>query len=589
MAQGISKELAEEILSLEPTAKLEFYLIYYDDKNENNFIAIHSSQNGINGNIFWQGIEYVPYNIQSSGWEVKNDQTLPRPKLIISNKTLIVSKLIKKFNNLNNAKVIRKITFARFLDDVNFASGTNPFGEANPNAGAPDQKFYISRLISENKERVEFELVSPLELENIKLPNRKIHSFRCPFVYRGHGCAYAGPPVSDVDNDVFLIKNTNTSFNADFIMTAENNFTDISNKERGSFATELLALDVDQGLFTNGGNYPEISTTQKIIGEKSIYFDGLSAIVLCTRTANVFSHEANQTDRAVSFWFRMDSGETRDFVDLIDFGDLNGGFGVYLQKNNSGDYFLVGALLNGSDPNNNDDNNNDSYKKFVLNTSEIINAQQWYHVCLSYTHFEGEIPYLYLYLNSRIISKKIINSKANRNSLVSTGINGIGGGFDTRVRDGSLQDPPGFHSGGAFKGYIDDIRFFLNPITPSLAENLFNNKLGGATISENESTNKGEYVEGTNYSRGDIVYIESKKYKMNSYNGLGYLGIRTYYISTVNSNTSSPLQDSLKWKKDACGKSVGSCSLRFGNYGFLPFGGFPGTHKYPFSTKQNGY
>lgn len=576
MAKGISQELAEEILSLEPTAKLEFYLIYYDDKNENNFIAIHSSQNGINGKIYWQNLEYLPYNVESSGWEVKNDQTLPRPKLVISNINFSVSTLLKKFGNLNNAKVIRKITYARFLDDVNFPSGTNPFGEANPNAGAPDQKFYISRVVNENKERVEFELVSPLELENQKLPNRKIHSFRCPFIYRGHGCLYNGIPVSDSDNNVFLIKNTNTTFNADFIMTAENNFKDISNRERGSFATELTQLDLDQGLFTDGGSYPQISTTQKVFGQKSIYFDGSSAIVLCTRTVNVFSHEPNQTDRAVSFWFRIDGDETQEYIDLIDFGDLNGGFGVYLQKIN-GVYVLVGVVLD------------DSSKKFALNNAKAINKEQWYHACFSYTNYKNGIsPYAYLFLDGQKISEVQISEKSARNSLVSTGINGIGGGFDTRVRDGSPQSN-GFHSATAFKGYMDDIRFFLNPISPLLAENLFNNKLGGDTISQNESTNRGQYVEGAIYNRGDFVFIESKKYKMNSYGGKGEQAIRTYFISAEDNNDSSPLNDSYKWKKDSCGKSVSSCALRFGDAGYLPFGGFPGTHKYPFSQKQNGY
>ena len=44
--------------------------------------------------------------------------------------------------------------------------------------------------ISENKYFIEFELVSPLEVENYKLPARIMIANYCPWKYRGIGCRY---------------------------------------------------------------------------------------------------------------------------------------------------------------------------------------------------------------------------------------------------------------------------------------------------------------------------------------------------------------------------------------------------------------
>ena len=40
---------------------------------------------------------------------------------------MYVSSLLRKFNNLNNAKLVRKRTFAKFIDAANFPDGNNPW------------------------------------------------------------------------------------------------------------------------------------------------------------------------------------------------------------------------------------------------------------------------------------------------------------------------------------------------------------------------------------------------------------------------------------------------------------------------------
>ena len=206
MSRTSNQKINAELFSLEPTALLEFFVICYDYVNTpDDKLYIHGGTNGINGPVYWQGIEYLPFPIQSSGFESKGDGSLPRPKLMVSNQDFFVSNLIRRYNNLVGAKIVRKRTFAKFLDNRNFSDSKNPYGSADATAGLEDQVFYILRRASENRAIVEFELASPLEIEDVTFPKRSVIARYCGFHYRGNGCKYMGPPVAD-ENDMRLRK-----------------------------------------------------------------------------------------------------------------------------------------------------------------------------------------------------------------------------------------------------------------------------------------------------------------------------------------------------------------------------------------------
>jgi lambda family phage minor tail protein L len=201
MSRESSQKVNSELFSLEPTALLEFFVIYYDYVNTpDDKLYIHGGTNGINSSIYWQGVEYLPFPIQSSGFESKGDGSLPRPKLAVSNQDFFVSNLIRRYNNLVGAKIVRKRTFLKFLDNANFAEGRNPYGSADATAGLEDQVFFILRRASENRAAIELELASPLEIENVTFPRRTVMARYCSFHYRGNGCRYMGPPVADENN-----------------------------------------------------------------------------------------------------------------------------------------------------------------------------------------------------------------------------------------------------------------------------------------------------------------------------------------------------------------------------------------------------
>jgi lambda family phage minor tail protein L len=202
MGQGIDKNTAREATSLEPSQLLEFYLIYYDwPEDQNSVLALTPIQKGINIQVIWQGQSYLSYPMEISGFESSGDNTLPRPRVMLSNKDYAISKYLKVHNNLIGAKIVRKRTFAKFLDDSNFEGGQNPFFDvveqitsASETSFLPDQTFYVNRRVSETKELVELELSSVFELDNVYLPNRNVYARYCTWIYRGHGCRYAGEP-----------------------------------------------------------------------------------------------------------------------------------------------------------------------------------------------------------------------------------------------------------------------------------------------------------------------------------------------------------------------------------------------------------
>lgn len=254
MANGINQDFARAIFDVEPTALLELFTLYYDYQNDSQAqINFHGGTNGIGGPIIFDGQEYLPIPLESDGFNLLGDQRLPRPVLKVSNAGLYISSLLRRYEDLNGAKVVRKRTFLKFIDDVNFPNDTNPWGSANPNARMPDDKYFISRKTSENKLSVEFELVSSLELENIEIPARKISSRYCTWIYRGFGCRYGynktvekhDRPIATTDDDTF-VTGAGTSFNLN-----ANLFTSIYSTDKASVDD---CID-DKGLWDTGVAY----------------------------------------------------------------------------------------------------------------------------------------------------------------------------------------------------------------------------------------------------------------------------------------------------------------------------------------------
>lgn len=183
-------KVERELYSLEPSAIIELFelhltlavngidLVYY----------YHAGTNELSQNIVFGGVTYSAVPIEVDGFAVTTKGTLPRPSMKISNANNAISALLLSYNPLQ-AEVRRIRTCKKFLDAVNFASGTNASADPTALFNGGYESWYIDRVATENPELVEFELVGKLDLTNLRLPGRQVVE-HCPWVYKSKECGY---------------------------------------------------------------------------------------------------------------------------------------------------------------------------------------------------------------------------------------------------------------------------------------------------------------------------------------------------------------------------------------------------------------
>ena len=201
MAEGKDK-IASSLMDLQPTAILEFFVIYPDLVNHPTIeIRIHAGSI-YTDSLTWQGKTYIPVSVEVEGFEQSATGQLARPKIRIANKDYLITGLLHKYNDFQFAKIIRKRTFVKYLDEVNFEGG-NPYGDADSTAELSNEEYVIGQKTQESKVSVEFELASPLDLETFEINNRRIMGKYCYWTYRGCGCNYQGVPLQQENGKPF--------------------------------------------------------------------------------------------------------------------------------------------------------------------------------------------------------------------------------------------------------------------------------------------------------------------------------------------------------------------------------------------------
>lgn len=185
---SIPQSIHSEIQKLNPSAIIELFVLDGTSIGDGIF-RFHAGTNELHSDIVWQGETYIKFPIEVKGFEINGQGQLPRPKLKTSNYMSTITTLLMSYSDLIGAKLIRKRTLKKYLDAVNFASG-NPSADAT--AEFPDDIFFVDRKVLENRDVVEFELSSSLDLSGVELPRRKIIQNICPFKYKSTECGYAG-------------------------------------------------------------------------------------------------------------------------------------------------------------------------------------------------------------------------------------------------------------------------------------------------------------------------------------------------------------------------------------------------------------
>jgi lambda family phage minor tail protein L len=181
------EKITGELQKLEPSAVIELFVLDASNIGGGVFY-FHAGTNELTQNIVWQDVTYVRYPIQVTGFEITGQGQLPRPKLQVSNILSTITALVLELDDLAGAILYRKRTLKKYLDAVNFEGGSNP--DKDPDAHFVDDKYYIDRKSSENRDTVEFELASALDLIGIQLPRRQIIANLCAWKYRGSECGY---------------------------------------------------------------------------------------------------------------------------------------------------------------------------------------------------------------------------------------------------------------------------------------------------------------------------------------------------------------------------------------------------------------
>lgn len=128
--------ISAELQSLSPTTMLTFYTLDYTNIPGGAVLNFHAGTNELRQPIVWQGVTYEPFPVEAEGFDITAKGSMPRPKLRVSNIDGALSPTVKAFDDFVGAKVIRKRTFLKYLDAVNFptstitTSGTNKLSSA---------------------------------------------------------------------------------------------------------------------------------------------------------------------------------------------------------------------------------------------------------------------------------------------------------------------------------------------------------------------------------------------------------------------------------------------------------------------------
>ena len=183
-----------ELNKINPSSIIELYELeltvglHIPAGNPNNLDTVFRFHAGANlnnfGQIIFNGNSYQRVAVKVEGFEDTSTGTIPRPTLTFSNlggidkdstvmtmtDFLNVVNTVTPGNDLLNAKVTRLLPLASALDNANFV-GDNPFGTPSTDR-LQDKVYYIDRKAVENRQIVQFELVSVLDMQNKKIPAR---------------------------------------------------------------------------------------------------------------------------------------------------------------------------------------------------------------------------------------------------------------------------------------------------------------------------------------------------------------------------------------------------------------------------------
>ncbi|TYG33317.1 phage minor tail protein L [Lonepinella koalarum] len=200
MPKSLPQKMTALLPELEQDALIELWEIDLrhissntDDDMKGELYRFHNGLSQTKANIWWQDNEYQAYPIKADGFEISGQGASNRPTLTVSNLYGTITGIAANFGQGVGAKVTRRLVYAQFLDARNFVNGNN---KADPTQEVVSY-YIIEQLKSLDDEQATFELASPAETDNARIPLLMITSDVCIWQYRSAQCGYTGVPVAD--------------------------------------------------------------------------------------------------------------------------------------------------------------------------------------------------------------------------------------------------------------------------------------------------------------------------------------------------------------------------------------------------------
>ncbi len=117
-------KITKAVFDMEPTAVIDFYRIYPNTVTKpKSYLNVHNGS-VFGGGVYWQGELYSPIPMEVEGFSINSSGKPNRPIIRISNKDLLLTNLLANNEDFRNAKVERRRTFLKFLDEQNFETET---------------------------------------------------------------------------------------------------------------------------------------------------------------------------------------------------------------------------------------------------------------------------------------------------------------------------------------------------------------------------------------------------------------------------------------------------------------------------------
>lgn len=184
-------ELIKSLADLEQDAEVVLYEFDLTIAG-GGIIRLHNGMNEKHENVVWKSHEYEAFPMEGEGFEFTAEGAAPTPTLTMSNLDGLLMGIINDLGDIRGSMITRRITSAKYLDEVNFIAGNkyaSPFQE-------DIQYFVLDRVASQNRESITLELAIPAS--NNRESGREVRAGVCQWAYRDGDCGYTGAAVADI-------------------------------------------------------------------------------------------------------------------------------------------------------------------------------------------------------------------------------------------------------------------------------------------------------------------------------------------------------------------------------------------------------